>query len=155
AVVVPGRGRVSPVGRNRGTGRSGRGVRCFFGRLPRRGVPGGRRRQPVSVLELVHAVVKLASRRRGRPNQLLKRIRALLSWTGGLRSAVAAAAYLLDVRRPEVRMPGIIPIHGLGLIAGLIAADPRWAVPNELPRGWKMADIAAAAGSAGGGRVYV
>jgi hypothetical protein len=51
-------------------------------------------------------------------------------------------------------MPGIL-VHSLTVIAGLIATDPRLAVPNELPRGWKMADIAAAALPRDGGRVYV
>jgi len=51
-------------------------------------------------------------------------------------------------------MPGIV-IYCLSVVAGLVASDPRFAGPNELPRGWKIADIAAAALPPGDGRVYV
>jgi hypothetical protein len=48
-----------------------------------------------------------------------------------------------------------IIVHNFTMVANLIASNPEWVVPNELPRNWKMADIAAAAYPARGGRVYV
>ena len=46
------------------------------------------------------------------------------------------------------------PIHTVGLLLSMIATDPRWSVPNELPRGWKIAEIKAAALPTFDGRVY-
>jgi hypothetical protein len=58
-----------------------------------------------------------------------------------------------DRRRSETML--WIIVHNFTAIAGLIANNPQWVVPNELPRNWSIADIAAAANPPGDGRVYV